>query len=116
MSTGKWTALDSGIGGGVDSYFEYLVKGAVMFNVPEFLHMFRGEIASASIHQRPLCITNYIELMDLFYGFESVRLHKLLFLKQCQVDPHFMSRPCPLYPLEIKSDAMFMFVAAIFET
>ncbi|RUS81987.1 hypothetical protein EGW08_010256 [Elysia chlorotica] len=41
VSTGKWTAMDSGIGGGVDSYFEYLVKGAIMFNVPEFLHMFR---------------------------------------------------------------------------
>ncbi|KAK7480421.1 hypothetical protein BaRGS_00028340 [Batillaria attramentaria] len=39
--TGKWTALDSGIGGGVDSYFEYLVKGAIMFNIPELLEMFR---------------------------------------------------------------------------
>lgn len=25
--TGRWTALDAGIGGGVDSYYEYLVKG-----------------------------------------------------------------------------------------
>ncbi|XP_059170885.1 uncharacterized protein LOC131952295 [Physella acuta] len=41
VSNGKWTALDSGIGGGIDSYFEYLVKGAVMFNIPELLHMFR---------------------------------------------------------------------------
>lgn len=46
VSTGKWTAMDSGIGGGVDSYFEYLVKGAVMFDVPEFLHMFREYEAS----------------------------------------------------------------------
>lgn len=27
VMTGRWTAQDSGIGGGVDSYFEYLVKG-----------------------------------------------------------------------------------------
>ncbi|KAH9491475.1 ER degradation-enhancing alpha-mannosidase-like protein 2 [Bulinus truncatus] len=41
VSNGKWTALDSGIGGGIDSYFEYLVKGSMMFNIPELLHMFR---------------------------------------------------------------------------
>nr|AJA37857.1 EDEM-like protein 2 [Littorina littorea] len=41
VKTGKWTALDSGIGGGVDSYFEYLVKGSFMFNIPELLEMFR---------------------------------------------------------------------------
>jgi hypothetical protein len=28
VSTGKWTAVDFGIGGGVDSYFEYLVNPA----------------------------------------------------------------------------------------
>lgn len=27
VMTGRWTAQDAGIGGGVDSYFEYLVKG-----------------------------------------------------------------------------------------
>lgn len=38
--TGVWTAQDSGIGAGVDSYFEYLVKGAILFQRPELLHMF----------------------------------------------------------------------------
>jgi hypothetical protein len=42
VSTGKWTALDSGIGGGIDSYFEYLVKGSIMFDIPELLEHFRG--------------------------------------------------------------------------
>ncbi|ESP04685.1 hypothetical protein LOTGIDRAFT_223717 [Lottia gigantea] len=42
VATGKWIALDSGIGGGIDSYFEYLVKGSVMFNIPELQEMFRG--------------------------------------------------------------------------
>ncbi|KAL3842525.1 hypothetical protein ACJMK2_020529 [Sinanodonta woodiana] len=41
INTGKWTALDAGIGGGVDSYFEYLVKGSVLFQYPELLQMFR---------------------------------------------------------------------------
>ncbi|XP_046546158.1 ER degradation-enhancing alpha-mannosidase-like protein 2 [Haliotis rubra] len=41
VGEGKWTAIDSGIGGGIDSYFEYLAKGAVMFQIPELLEMFK---------------------------------------------------------------------------
>jgi len=48
ISNGKWTALDAGIGGGIDSYFEYLVKGGIMFEIPELLQMllqmFHGEL------------------------------------------------------------------------
>ncbi|CAL8104104.1 unnamed protein product [Orchesella dallaii] len=40
-SSGKWTAVDSGIGAGVDSFFEYLVKGGILFQRPELMHMFR---------------------------------------------------------------------------
>lgn len=40
IETGKWTAQDAGIGSGVDSYFEYLVKGAILFQKPELMEMF----------------------------------------------------------------------------
>ncbi|XP_077410541.1 ER degradation-enhancing alpha-mannosidase-like protein 2 isoform X1 [Vanacampus margaritifer] len=36
----KWVAQDAGIGAGVDSYFEYLVKGAILLQDEELLHMF----------------------------------------------------------------------------
>ncbi|KAL1021176.1 hypothetical protein UPYG_G00009780 [Umbra pygmaea] len=36
----KWVAQDSGIGAGVDSYFEYLVKGSIMLQDEELLSMF----------------------------------------------------------------------------
>lgn len=39
----KWVAQDAGIGAGVDSYFEYLVKGAVMLQDEELLDMFLGK-------------------------------------------------------------------------
>nr|CAB3240843.1 ER degradation-enhancing alpha-mannosidase-like protein 2 [Phallusia mammillata] len=39
--TGKWTALDAGVGAGVDSYYEYLVKGAIMLNKPELMDIFK---------------------------------------------------------------------------
>ena len=42
--SGKWTAADSGIGAGMDSYFEYLVKGGIMFSKPRLLAMFKGKL------------------------------------------------------------------------
>lgn len=41
VDTGKWTGLDSTIGSGVDSYFEYLVKGGILLNKPELIEQFR---------------------------------------------------------------------------
>lgn len=41
--TSKWVAQDAGIGAGVDSYFEYLVKGAIMLQDEELLTMFYGK-------------------------------------------------------------------------
>jgi mannosidase alpha-like ER degradation enhancer 2 len=40
VMTGVWTAQDSGIGAGVDSFYEYLIKGAILLNRPEFMEMF----------------------------------------------------------------------------
>jgi len=42
VASGKWTAQDAGIGAGVDSYFEYLVKGAVLFQKPQLMKEFHG--------------------------------------------------------------------------
>ncbi|EDV95256.1 ER degradation-enhancing alpha-mannosidase-like protein 2 [Drosophila grimshawi] len=40
VQSGRWTAIDSGIGAGVDSLFEYLVKGAILLNRPELMELF----------------------------------------------------------------------------
>lgn len=45
----KWVAQDAGIGAGVDSYFEYLVKGAIMLQDEELLNMFLGNCSDASV-------------------------------------------------------------------
>lgn len=41
-SSGQWTAIESSIGAGVDSYFEYLVKGSMLLQNPDLLDMFYG--------------------------------------------------------------------------
>ena len=47
--SGKWIALDSGVGAGVDSYFEYLVKGSFLFPYPKLMQMFKGELKAPSL-------------------------------------------------------------------
>ena len=42
--SGKWTAQDAGIGAGVDSYFEYLLKGGILFGSPRLIDMFEGNV------------------------------------------------------------------------
>ena len=41
--------MDSGIGAGVDSYFEYLVKGGIMFSNSKLIDMFHGEFMNEFI-------------------------------------------------------------------
>ncbi|MBN3304049.1 EDEM2 protein, partial [Amia calva] len=60
----KWVAQDAGIGAGVDSYFEYLVKGAIMLQEEELLSMF-SEYDTA--------IRNYTKFDDWYLW---VQMHK----------------------------------------
>ncbi|XP_006812583.1 ER degradation-enhancing alpha-mannosidase-like protein 2 [Saccoglossus kowalevskii] len=41
VKTGLWVALDSGIGAGVDSYLEYLVKGSFLLSNPALIDMYK---------------------------------------------------------------------------
>ena len=76
--TGKWTALDSGIGAGVDSYFEYLVKGAVLFQYPHFIEQFRGKQVVSFVKSVPnltatctvrVVVINFVNL--IFFSIRS---------------------------------------------
>ncbi|RNA04855.1 ER degradation-enhancing alpha-mannosidase 1 [Brachionus plicatilis] len=40
IKTGNWQGLMSGLGAGIDSYLEYLLKGFVLFGNPKDLYMF----------------------------------------------------------------------------
>ncbi|XP_066948164.1 ER degradation-enhancing alpha-mannosidase-like protein 2 [Macrobrachium rosenbergii] len=52
VTTGRWTAQDSGIGAGIDSYFEYLVKGATLLQRPELMAIFKQARAAADKYLR----------------------------------------------------------------
>uniref|UniRef100_A0A0N4Z7B7 alpha-1,2-Mannosidase n=1 Tax=Parastrongyloides trichosuri TaxID=131310 RepID=A0A0N4Z7B7_PARTI len=44
IMTGQWTATDAGIGAGVDSYYEYLAKGALLFQKPALMKQFKESV------------------------------------------------------------------------
>ncbi|KAM7346551.1 ER degradation-enhancing alpha-mannosidase-like protein 2 [Cochliomyia hominivorax] len=52
VQSGRWTALDSGIGAGVDSLFEYMVKAAILLQRPELLEMFHSARSSIDKYLR----------------------------------------------------------------
>jgi len=46
VSTGAWLRQESGVGAGVDSYYEYLLKGHILFGEAEYLTRFRAHYAA----------------------------------------------------------------------
>ncbi|KAL4714476.1 hypothetical protein ACJJTC_017771 [Scirpophaga incertulas] len=69
VKTGRWTAQEAGIGGGVDSYYEYLVKGAILLEKPELMSMF----AEARVS-----IDKYLKKDDWFVWATMLRGHVTL--------------------------------------
>jgi hypothetical protein len=50
VETGKWTDATASISGGIDSYYEYLVKGARLFDDAELSTMAREMLAAVNQH------------------------------------------------------------------
>jgi mannosidase alpha-like ER degradation enhancer 2 len=50
VETGSWTSTESHVGGGIDSYYEYLLKCERLFGDPECAAMFRSSIAAVNRH------------------------------------------------------------------
>ncbi len=47
VRTGKWTDLDSHVSGGIDSYYEYLLKAWLLFGDRDFLDMWSSSASAA---------------------------------------------------------------------
>lgn len=55
VATGRWVALEAGVGGGVDSFYEYLLKGYILFGDARLLAMHKASVAAISkyVHKAP---------------------------------------------------------------
>jgi mannosidase alpha-like ER degradation enhancer 2 len=50
VETGRWTATDSHVGGGIDSYYEYLLKGWLLFDDQDCKRMWQESVAALNTH------------------------------------------------------------------
>jgi mannosidase alpha-like ER degradation enhancer 2 len=50
VETGKWTSNASHVGGGIDSYYEYLLKGARLFGDPDLERMWLESVRAINRH------------------------------------------------------------------
>ena len=63
VETGAWTDTESHIGGGIDSYYEYLWKCWVLFEDKDCLEMWREDIAAVHAH-----LADEVREGELWYG------------------------------------------------
>ncbi len=50
VESGWWTVKDSHVGCGIDSYYEYLLKGAILFDDPELLAMWKDTVGAVNAY------------------------------------------------------------------
>jgi ER degradation enhancer, mannosidase alpha-like 2 len=50
VETGAWTQRDSHVGGGIDSYYEYLLKASLLFDDADFRRMWLESVAALNAH------------------------------------------------------------------
>uniref|UniRef100_A0A061R9P2 alpha-1,2-Mannosidase n=2 Tax=Tetraselmis sp. GSL018 TaxID=582737 RepID=A0A061R9P2_9CHLO len=74
VDRGVWVRTDSGIGAGIDSFYEYLIKAWLVFGDHEFLDMFADVYSSAMGHMRLPEVLHHHWLVDVH--MESGRLSK----------------------------------------
>ena len=50
VETGAWKDTSSHVGGGIDSYYEYLLKASLLFDDADFRRMWRESVAALNAH------------------------------------------------------------------
>lgn len=64
-TSGRWLGHLSGLGAGLDSFYEYLLKSYIMFGETEDYQMFSGIYKSINEHMRRGYVYNY----NIFYEY-----------------------------------------------
>jgi ER degradation enhancer, mannosidase alpha-like 2 len=82
VETGQWTNTDSHISGAIDSYYEYLLKCAILFNDKDCRRMWNESIAAINkylAHELPREYLSFLGRMprnELWYGHADMNTGK----------------------------------------
>ncbi len=74
VETGQWTDTDSHISGAIDSYYEYLLKSAIVFDDPDCRKMWEGSVAAINQYLRDE--TKGRQAPELWYGHADMKSGK----------------------------------------
>lgn len=69
VKTGEWVYFDSGVSGGMDSFFEYLLKAGIALGKPEYVKMFSTGYAAIVKHVKK----------DVWYPDVDMRSGQIMF-------------------------------------
>lgn len=58
IQTGRWVGKQSGLGAGLDSFYEYLLKSYILFGEKEDLEMFNAAYRSIQNYLRRGCVSS----------------------------------------------------------
>lgn len=70
IQTGHWVGKQSGLGAGLDSFYEYLLKSYILFGEKEDLEMFNAVYQSIQNYLR----RGYVSLTSLLSPWEASRV------------------------------------------
>lgn len=70
IQTGHWVGKQSGLGAGLDSFYEYLLKSYILFGEKEDLEMFNAAYQSIQSHLRRGCVS-LMALLSPYSVFDS---------------------------------------------
>ena len=79
VETGAWTDTDSHISGAIDSYYEYLLKCAILFSDQDCRRMWNESIAAINkylIDPQVRSVTNHFVDADMWYGHADMNTGK----------------------------------------
>lgn len=76
IQTGHWVGKQSGLGAGLDSFYEYLLKSYILFGEKEDLEMFNAAYQSIQNYLR----RGYVSLTPPLLPCKANRMHSEVFV------------------------------------
>lgn len=83
VKTGKWVDTDSHVSGGIDSYYEYLVKGSKLFHDQQLMDMWNTSLTAINKYLRDSTSTG------LWYGHADMNTGKRTATRFGALDAYF---------------------------
>ena len=70
-ANGDWVRRESGVGAGIDSYYEYLLKAYILLGDEEYLDRFNIHYTSIKVSSKNLFLGKYMVLIFILALYQT---------------------------------------------